>query len=47
MVAAENVLQSYKSRAKSENWAEWVRDNKMEADILAEAEKLANEEEDE
>jgi hypothetical protein len=37
---AENIYNAYKSRARSENWAQWTKDNPEMADVLAAAEKL-------
>jgi hypothetical protein len=42
MIYAENLVAAYRSRAQSQNWAEWVNSNPMLADILAEAEKIIN-----
>lgn len=38
MIAAENVYQAYKSRAQSDNWAEWAKKNEAAARLLQEVE---------
>ena len=43
LILAENIVNGYRARAKSENWAMWANGNKVMADILVEAEKLATE----
>jgi hypothetical protein len=40
MIYAENINAAYRSRAQSNNWAEWVNAHPLMADMLAEAEKL-------
>jgi hypothetical protein len=43
MIYAENIVMSYKSRARSNgNWAAWASENPSQAEILADAEKIAN-----
>jgi len=42
MIYAENIVTAYRSRAQSNNWAEWVVSNPGLADMLADAEKLIN-----
>jgi hypothetical protein len=37
---AENIMHAWQSRAQSQDWAAWVRDNPNIAELLAEAEKL-------
>lgn len=39
---AENIVQAYRDRQKSENWAKWAQDNPEQAAVLNEAERLAN-----
>lgn len=39
LILAENVVNSYRARARSENWASWTKDNPVMAQILAEIEK--------
>lgn len=41
MIYAENILNAYHSRARSRDWAKWVNDNPMLANMLAEAEAIA------
>ena len=43
LIAAENIVTAYKSRAHAPDWAAWVRDNPLLAELLLDAEKLANE----
>jgi len=38
MIYAENIVLSYHSRARSNNWAEWVKSNPVMADLLSEVE---------
>ena len=38
MIAAENIVNAYNSRAAAENWAEWTQKNPMLARILADVE---------
>ena len=40
MIYSENIVTAYRSRAQSNNWAEWVQSNPGLAGMLAEAEKL-------
>lgn len=40
MILAENIVNAYRTRAKSSNWPAWVQENPVMADILMEAEKL-------
>ncbi len=40
LIVAENILTAYQSRARSNNWAEWVSQNPKMANLLIEAEKL-------
>ncbi len=42
MIAAENIVTAYKSRAHAENWVAWARDNSVLASLLVDAEKIAN-----
>lgn len=42
MIYAENLVAAYRSRAQSNNWAEWVASNPVMADVLAEAEKICH-----
>jgi hypothetical protein len=42
MIVAENIVTAYRSRAQSNNWAEWVNSNPGLADMLADAEKLTD-----
>lgn len=42
MIVAENIVKSYQSRARAENWAAWVEENTAMANLLAEAENLQN-----
>ena len=39
MVLAENVLNAYNNRAKSQEWATWAKENPEQAELLAEAVK--------
>lgn len=41
MILAENIVTAYRSRAQSNNWAEWVSTHPLMAEMLADAEKLA------
>jgi len=43
MVIAENIHTAYQSRARAKNWAAWVKDNPVLADLLDEARQLAEE----
>ena len=43
--AAELIRDSYLMKSKSDNWAQWAKDNPMAAEKLAIAERLALEEE--
>ena len=42
MIVAENILHAYQSRTQSSNWVAWVRDNPALAELLNEAERLAD-----
>lgn len=42
MVAADNVLRAYRSRAHAENWAKWAAENPALNRILNEAIRLAD-----
>jgi len=37
MILAENVLKAYESRASSDSWASWAKENPESAELLAEA----------
>jgi hypothetical protein len=41
MIYAENIITAYKSRAQSNDWAKWIKDNPTAAEMLAEAEMIA------
>jgi hypothetical protein len=41
MVYAENIINAYQSRAQSEDWAQWLKDNPQAGNMLAEAEAIA------
>lgn len=43
LIVAENIVQSYRSRAQTENWGEWAVKNKDMARILADVEMLSKE----
>lgn len=40
MLYAENFVIAYQSRAKSQNWTEWVQSNPRAAEMLFEIEKI-------
>ena len=42
LIAAENIVTAYKSRAHATDWAAWVRDNPLLAELLIDAEMIAN-----
>jgi hypothetical protein len=42
LIYAENIVNAYESRAQSKNWVEWATSRPRMAEILAEAERLAN-----
>lgn len=42
MIVAENIVNAYKMRQPSTNWATWAMEHRELAALLAEAEKLAN-----
>ena len=42
--AAENVVNAYKNRAMSDNWATWAKQNPEEAELLGYAVKALNRE---
>jgi len=42
LIIAENIVNAYHSRSRSENWTAWVAENPVMAQLLAEAEKLVN-----
>ncbi len=37
-----NIVMAYQARARSDNWAAWVGENPILAELLAEAERLVN-----
>lgn len=43
MIAAENIVNAYESRQRSENWADWASKNTELAAFLAVVEKLVDE----
>ena len=45
MDLADNVVQSYHERKRSENWAEWAEKNPQKSRILGVAGRLAQEDE--
>jgi len=42
MITAENIVQAFHARKKSENWAAWANNNPASARLLAEIEKELN-----
>lgn len=42
MNTCQNIIAAFQMREKSENWAQWVKDNPELAATLHEAERLAN-----
>ena len=42
LIVAENIVMAYHARARSDNWAAWVAENPIMAELLAEAERLGN-----
>jgi hypothetical protein len=40
LITADNIVNAYRSRRQSKNWAEWTESNPRLAAIVAEAEKL-------
>jgi hypothetical protein len=40
MIYAENLVTAYRSRTQSQNWASWVNEHPVWADMLADAERL-------
>lgn len=43
MIAAENIVNAYESRQRSESWADWASKNTELAAFLAMVEKLVDE----
>ena len=42
MMAVENILAGYDSRAQAEDWVKWSKDNHGLSDLLAQAMKAAS-----
>lgn len=42
MTLAANIVNAYRARAQSESWATWAQGNEAMAQVLNEAEELAN-----
>ena len=42
MIAVENILAGYDSRAQAEDWVKWAKDNQGLADLLTKAMKAAS-----
>jgi hypothetical protein len=42
LVVAENIVNAYQSRAKSQSWAAWANENKVMSSLLNDAEIIAN-----
>lgn len=42
MNTCQNIIVAFQARERSENWAQWVKDNPELAATLHEAERLAN-----
>ena len=42
MVLTENVINAYRARERSENWAKWVQENRQASELLAQAAKAAS-----
>lgn len=42
MNTAEAIVRAYRDRERAENWAEWARDNREQAALLARAAKAAD-----
>ena len=42
MIIAENIVQSFRARKNSENWAAWANNNPASARLLTEIEKELN-----
>jgi hypothetical protein len=42
LICAENIVAAFESRKRSTNWVEWTQSHPRLAEILAEAEILAN-----
>jgi len=40
LIVAENIVNAYRDRSQSQNWAQWTSQNMGMAELLAEAEKL-------
>ena len=42
MNVSESIIRAYRERERAENWAEWARDNRTMAALLAQAAKAAD-----
>lgn len=46
MLTSEAITKLYQAREKAENWATWARENPTGAELLAEAQLLAQDDEE-